>query len=970
MQGMMFRSPRLRLVLLLVAIVSVSTPERLNADPQSGQWAHQNSSLKPDSRVVWGGFENGFRYAVLPHDGVPGRVSIQLLVLAGSLDEKDDEQGIAHFIEHMAFNGTRNFEASEMTSFFQDLGMDFGSDVNAMTTLDHTVYTLEFQENNEDLLRRGFTLFRDFADGIRFEQIEIEKERGVILSELRANDGFEYRMSNASKSFFFSGLAFPERNPIGLPSILNSLNQDDFLEYYRRMYRPDLMVFVASGDFASDQLIGMIGEFFGDLPQPTSRIPERNLGRLDKGRGLRASVFEISHVGSGSVQVASIAADREATDSVAARKRWHDRKLAASLLTNRMRRMIPQSGGAAASVERIVGYTASLAGLTVPGGLGWRDGLLSLDQVIRLTKDEGFQAKEAEWTTKRQIMDIEKLRAQYSKLDPGVISSAIVRSITEDEVFIGLEADLAMREGFLRNLDIGDVNRAFRESWDMDNLAYHLGGEVAVKGGPDEIVEDIKRHRKGGISYITMQQKLEKPFELKDWGPVGKVVERETVPEFEATLMRFSNGIRLNFVESRQEPSVVRAVVRVGGGLFDLKGNRMAIRDFALETVLRSGTTHYQAEDIGSVVGSVMLEFSFDLEDHDAFTFRGAFGSEDLDTFLGIVTEFLYKPRFSRSTFNGAMMGAIRNRQSSIMGLQDGFRKLDNHLYRTDARFAWGGPMDYASLGVSDVRKWLQEPLTAGYVEATIVGDIPEELAVQSFSRTLGSLSERAPEKKTGFVRPVSIAAKPGFQRIEFVGEEYQAAAVGIWPIDDKLSLSDRANLSVLGRILEIRIRNEIREDLGLAYSPRTEFKPYPEYSKFALIRAMIDCSPKEAESIARKVERIAVEMAEEGISQAEFEGALGPFVGHVRQELNTNEFLINSVLLRAQEEPKSLEEAIEMKTNLREQVSLEQVEAFAKTVFAEDNTRIAAIVPKPFVGVFQIEEGGSAGEEVLGRGL
>jgi zinc protease len=968
MRVMTFLRPRLCSAFLLIAVLSVSAPGWLEADPRSGKWAHENSSLKPDSRVIWGGLDNGFRYAVLPHNAVPGRVNIQLLVLAGSLDETDDEQGIAHFIEHMAFNGSRNYKAEEMVTFFQHLGMEFGSDVNAMTTLDHTVYTLEFQENSEDLLRRGLTLFRDFADGITFEQAEIEKERGVVLSELRANDGFEFRMGNAANRFFFSGLAFQERVPIGLPRILKSLNRNDFMKFYRRMYRPDLMVFVASGDFAGDQMIELVGEFFGGVTKPKNRIPERNLGRLDSSPGLRASIFEISHVGSGSVQVASISSEREKTDSIATRRRWHDREFAASLLTNRMRRMIRQSGGAGASIKSINGYTASMAGLTVPGGPGWRDGLLSLDQVIRLTKEEGFQAKEAEWMRKRRILEIERLRAQFAKLDPGVISASIVRSIVEGRVFTGLEADLAMSERFLRELDIEDINRAFRGSWDMDNLAYHLGGEVAVKGGPVEIVDDIKRHRKGGISYITMQAELEKPFELKNWGPVGEVVERETVPEFNTTMMRFSNGVRLNFVESQEELSVIRAVVRVGGGLFDLKGNRMAIRDFALETVLRSGTAHYQAEDIGSVVSSALLEFSFDLVDHDAFTFRGAFGSEELETFLGIVTEFLFEPRFSRTIFSSAMMGAVRNRQGSATGLQDGFRKLDNHLYRTDARFAWGGPMDYASLGVSDVRRWLQEPLSSGYVEASIIGDIPEELAVESFAKTLGSLQKRAPKKEKGFVRPVSIAAKPGFQRIEFVGEEHQAAAVGIWPVYEKLSLSDRANLNVLSRILKIRIRSEIREDLGLAYSPQTDFEAYPEYPNFAVIRAAIDCSPDDAESITRKIERIAAEMSDEGISRAEFEGALEPFVGHVRQELITNAFLLDTVLKRAQEDPKSLDEAKEMKTGLEEMISLEEVERFAKSVLAVENTRLVAIKPKPFVGVFQIEEGGSAGEEVLGR--
>ena len=140
------------------------------------------------------------------------------------------------------------------------------------------------------------------------------------------------------------------------------------------------------------------------------------------------------------------------------------------------------------------------------------------------------------------------------------------------------------------------------------------------------------------------------------------------------------------------------------------------------------------------------------------------------------------------------------------------------------------------------------------------------------------------------------------------------------------------------------------------------------EYPNFAVILAAIDCSPDDAESITRKIERIAAEMSDEGISRAEFEGALEPFVGHVRQELITNAFLLDTVLKRAQEDPKSLDEAKEMKTGLEEMISLEEVERFAKSVLAVENTRLVAIKPKPFVGVFQIEEGGSAGEEVLGR--
>jgi zinc protease len=138
------------------------TPEI--AGPRSGKWAHEvPKALAPDPKVVWGRLENGFRYALLPHNGVSGRVTLQLVVLTGSLDERPDELGIAHFTEHMSFGGSRNFKAEDMVALFQRLGVEYGSDVNAITTFDYTAYRLEFRENDAALLRDGMRLFRDFG---------------------------------------------------------------------------------------------------------------------------------------------------------------------------------------------------------------------------------------------------------------------------------------------------------------------------------------------------------------------------------------------------------------------------------------------------------------------------------------------------------------------------------------------------------------------------------------------------------------------------------------------------------------------------------------------------------------------------------------------------------------------------------------------------------------------------------------
>ena len=163
----------LTLGILSHAGIHAATPEFLS--PRSGKWAHEvpKQTLTPDARVSWGRLDNGFRYALLPHKGSPGRVTLQLLVLAGSLDERPDELGIAHYIEHLAFGGSRNFKAEDMVSLFQRLGVEYGSDVNAITTFDRTAFRLDFRENTPALLREGLQLFRDFGDGVAFSPATI-----------------------------------------------------------------------------------------------------------------------------------------------------------------------------------------------------------------------------------------------------------------------------------------------------------------------------------------------------------------------------------------------------------------------------------------------------------------------------------------------------------------------------------------------------------------------------------------------------------------------------------------------------------------------------------------------------------------------------------------------------------------------------------------------------------------------------
>ena len=265
-----------------------------------------------------------------------------------------------------------------------------------------------------------------------------------------------------------------------------------------------------------------------------------------------------------------------------------------------------------------------------------------------------------------------------------------------------------------------------------------------------------------------------------------------------------------------------------------------------------------------------------------------------------------------------------------------------------------GTPNDYIGLSMIDVQDWLKDPMERGYVEATIVGDVPESDVEHLVGRTLGSLRSRAESKSTLFPpKPLHMSAPAGYQRIEFVGEQNMGLVIGTWPVQGELTIRDRAALNIVAKVLEKRMWRQIRESLGLAYSPQAQFSSFSGFPGFATIQSMLDCSPDDATRIAHLLENIGDELAADGITQDEFIGARGIISRHLHQAFNENDFLLE-MLMRAQERPESVDEALMLKQGLMDEVTIDDVNAWAKKVLGKSNSRTAAIVPKPFIGIFQ----------------
>ena len=246
------------------------------------------SDLKPDPAARFGALPNGLRYVLRANKEPKDRASLRLLIEAGSAHERDGQQGLAHFLEHLAFNGSEHYPPGTLIEFFQRMGMNFGNDTNASTGFNRTLYLLELPDTKPATLAEGLKVFRDYAGGLLLRPEEIDRERGIILSERRSRDSVGWRTFVAQFKFLLGDSLLPRRMPIGEKEVIEQAKRDTFEDFYNTWYRPELMTLVAVGDFDVAALErDLVAGFSGLKPRGPAR-PAPDSGQLPDFKGTHA----------------------------------------------------------------------------------------------------------------------------------------------------------------------------------------------------------------------------------------------------------------------------------------------------------------------------------------------------------------------------------------------------------------------------------------------------------------------------------------------------------------------------------------------------------------------------------------------------------------------------------------------------------------------------------------------------------
>ena len=255
--------------LLILAILRIGIGQE-KAVPEDAKTAPLDKKIPIDPKIKVGLFANGLRYYIRENKRPENRAELRLVVNAGSVLEDQDQLGLAHFLEHMAFNGTKNFAKHELIEFMESIGMRFGPGLNAYTGYDETVYMLQIPTESAEIIKKAFQIIEDWTQALSLDDEEIDKERGVIIEEWRLGRGARARMMDKQFPIIFKGSHYANRLTIGTKEIIEGFDHDVLRRFYKDWYRPDLMAVIAVGDFDSTQVESLIKDHFADLPKASN----------------------------------------------------------------------------------------------------------------------------------------------------------------------------------------------------------------------------------------------------------------------------------------------------------------------------------------------------------------------------------------------------------------------------------------------------------------------------------------------------------------------------------------------------------------------------------------------------------------------------------------------------------------------------------------------------------------------------
>ena len=882
------------------------TPAATTGTP-SQPWPQAASDVPADPAVRYGVLPNGMRYALMRNATPPGQASLRLRIDAGSLMERPDQLGLAHFMEHMAFNGSTDIPEGELVHTLERLGLSFGADTNASTDFDETVYKLDLPRTDDTTVDASLHILREMSGEATLAAEAIDRERGVVLSEERTRDGPALRSIRARLSFLMKGQLAPDRFPIGDTSVLQSAPRERFVDFYEAYYRPERTTLIAVGDFDVDQMEAKIRAEFGGWSNSHANGAEPSLGAVQS-RGPEASVFVDPGVQS-TLQLAWVSPPDLAPDTLAQQEKDVIRLLGLQVLNRRFqalsRSATPPFIGAQGNVSTNWRSqdNASLYANFQPGQ--WRPALTALEQEQRRIVEYGVSPAElAREITEFRTSLQNAVAGAATRRTPG-LANGLVDTVNERSVFTAPQTDLAIFDTIVDGLTAETVNAALKDVFKGSGPLVFITSPTAIEGGDQAVLTALAEASATQIAAPQAEAALTWPY--TSFGTASAVTARSEVADIETTFVTFANGVKLTIKPTSFRDDQVMVSVRAGRGFLDLPADRTTPLWAAASTFGEGGLGRLTAQQLEETLAANTYGMSFQ-PGEDSYLLSGSTRPADLQLQLQVLTAYLTDAAWRPDPFErirGVYAQALPEIEATPAGVfgRDG----EALLHSGDARWRFPSQSDIAGADLSALRRTVEKDLSRGPIEVIVVGDVDVDDVIAKVGSTLGALPARtgsAERVGSGVTFPAGTATPV---ELKHGGRLDQALGFVAWPTID--SFSDPRQMRyvrLLTDVLRLRLTDELRENQGVTYSPQVSDDPSAVFQGYGYVSAAIEAPPERLDGFFADVDRIAAEIAANGVTADELERARRPRVEALLRMRETNEFWM-SELQDAQTDPARL---------------------------------------------------------------
>lgn len=816
----MILRPLLTLTAALTLAACATQPASVTSTPEP-IWAFEQSDLPPDPAFRYGQLPNGMRFIIRRNATPAGTAQVRMDIATGSLDERETERGFAHYVEHMAFNGSTHVPEGEMIKLLERNGLSFGADTNAQTSFEQTLYMLDLPRADPKLLDTALMLMRETASELAFDPEAVARERGVVLSELRDGQGWQRTNLEDQLAFFYPAATYPKRLPIGTPEALNASTAQTLKAFWAREYVPSKTTMIVVGDFEPDVVEAAIRARFADW-QPKPETPRPDEGKVDSKQKAAVDI----HVDPSLSE--RVTASRhgpwvDEPDTIANRRTELLRQIGYGIVNRRFQRMsrVPdppfRGAGFGTSAVFKIGHTTNLIVDTTDGG--WQRGFAAAAGTYARALSGSFTQGEIAEQVANIRTALENAAAGADTRPHGALVNAALALVRDEQVPTTPQSGLDRFNQFAPTITPATVMAALKaEAIPLKDPLIRFQGRTLPKGGEKALRQTFAKAVRAKAPAGEVPAPV--PFAYTDFGPAGSIVADTVEPLYGIRQIRFANNVRLNLKRTDLAKDRVQLNLDLDGGeMLDSKSDPLATEMTAV--LARGGLAQHSEDDLQTLLAGRSVSISLG-SSGDTFDTSATTTPRDLALQLQLWAALLTDPGYRREgevlyQQNIANFFA-RLRSSPSAALAN---SIGGVLSDEDPRFTLQPQSAYSALTYDKLRQAITSRLAQGAIEIAIVGDIDEAATIDAVARTLGALGVREPDFRPYTAerqRPFTAARGPRI--IRHTGEANQSIIRMVWPTRDDSDPDEAMAFALLAEVTGIEVLDTVREKLGKAYSP------------------------------------------------------------------------------------------------------------------------------------------------------